>query len=168
MGVEVERIRAKRDDVERRAGRLLDLLIDGAIGKEEKDVKARELAEERASLDLQLRELERGDAGLGELFEGFLASLTDAENVFDSADADEQRALLRALEIELSATPDKLLLNAGNATALVKKRGESPMWRTLIQHVRTELSSSFRRKVTVASRRLRRRGKRKSPSLSAF
>lgn len=154
-GKEIAKCRAMAAGIVRRSSRLLDLFIAGEITKDEKDVKARELAEMRSSLDLQIQQLERGESRDIGQYENFLRSLTDVEKVFSAAESDEKRALLRSLQIELRATPKKLLLSAGNATRLIKDREKRPLWCSLVHNVRTELANGETAKSTVASLRIR-------------
>lgn len=137
--LELERLRSKHSELIRLSGRLLDLYIAGEVTKNERDRKAAEYGEKRTTLELQIREIELGQKEWIELCEKFFESLTDATGVFEAANEDEKRVLLRSLDIELRATPDKLLLNAGNATTIVRNRGGRPVWRALVDEVRTAL-----------------------------
>lgn len=138
----VVKLRTLRDqlaDLAGLQGRLLDVFLAGDITKDEKDGKAADYAERKTALEVQIRETERSQAGWIELAEHFFEALTDAAFAFESGTADEKRDLLRLLDIELEATPDKLLVKAGTATTLVLNRGGCPIWRTLVDEVRTAL-----------------------------
>jgi hypothetical protein len=141
--LDLDRLRSKQSELVRLNGRLLDLYIAGDLSKEDKETKSAEYAERRKALDLQISQAQRGEKEWIELCERFFESLTDATNVFDAANEDEKRQLLRSLEIELRATPEKLLLNAGNATTIVRNRGRRPVWRTLVEEVRTALAAKL-------------------------
>ena len=115
-------------DVEARQKRLLDLLIDGVIPRDDYDVKRRELEAKRAEEALTI-----ATAGLahGEKFDraaAFLKALTDADKTFERATAEERHVLLRQLGLDFRAKGEKIVVEAAKHASAVMDRGVSQDW----------------------------------------
>jgi len=138
---DLDGLRREQAAIVRKRSRILDLYVAGHLTHDEKQGLIADNDEKGTALELKIREAAREQAGWIELAERFFESLSDAEIVFNASNAVEKRSLLRTLRIELCATPEKLLLDAGKIATIVMNRGERPVWRALVEEVRTALIS---------------------------
>jgi hypothetical protein len=114
----------------RTQAQLLDLLLAGTVSREDYERKRAELASAGAQLTLGRDSLAESGAGKLELLRTFFRALTDAVAVFDSADADGKKLLLRQVGIELEATDDGARVLAGKpASVLLARAGHPITWR---------------------------------------
>jgi site-specific DNA recombinase len=122
------RAEAALQTVEAQQKRLLNLLVDGVISRDDYDMKRRELEGRRAEEALTL-----ATAGLahGEKFDraaAFLEALVDADKTFERATPEERQRLLRMYGFDFKAQGEKVLVHATKPAAAMMSRGEFQEW----------------------------------------
>jgi len=111
--------------------RLLDLLLAGTITKDDYDVKRRELVGRRAEAMLTAAHAEGAIAEGFQNARKFIASLVDADSLFDKLPTGEKRLFLRALGFQIEAAGEEPHLDVSEPAALVADRGQSQEWWSL-------------------------------------
>jgi DNA invertase Pin-like site-specific DNA recombinase len=131
-----QRAQKQLADLDARASRLVDLVIDGTLHRDIYDQKQRDLAGERVEYMLTINAADQDPEWL-EQVRNLFAGLTDATNVFQRSSATEKRGLLRQIGLELSAKDKKPLVHARTPTAALMNRGEHPAWWGILSVART-------------------------------
>jgi hypothetical protein len=111
--------------------RLLDLLLAGTITQDDYDFKRRELAGRHAEAMLTAAHAE---SDLAEKFQNartFLASLVDADSLFETLPVAEKRLFLRALGFQIEAAGNAPQVDVPKPAAIVADRGQSQEWWSL-------------------------------------
>lgn len=134
---EATRIRTERELValNNQRARLVDLVVDGTLTRDDYDRKQRELTERQAALALTAR-VPEGNLDWLEPMETFIGGLLDASSVFRAGSQDVKRGLIRQLGLELVARDKQALVRAGRPAATVMNRGGDPMWWWIVESIR--------------------------------
>ncbi|HEX3069270.1 MAG TPA: recombinase family protein [Thermoanaerobaculia bacterium] len=128
----IEKTTARADaalrDVASQQKRLLNLLIEGVIERDDYDLKRRELEARRAEEALTIA---TASLAHGEKFDraaAFLDALVDADKTFERSTAEERRTLLRLFGLEFKTDGEKVLMEAQKPAAAVMGRHEFQEW----------------------------------------
>lgn len=134
---DVARIRAEEElvAINNQRARLVDLVVDGTLSREDYDRKHREVAEKQAELTLAAR-IKNGDPDWMEPLTTFFSGLVDAEIVFASGDDDAKRRLIRQLGFELEAHGKEMHVHAGRPATIMMNRGGHPLWWWIFESIR--------------------------------
>lgn len=117
-------------DVKVQQRRLLNLLVEGVVSREDYDTKRRELEGRRTDETLTM-----ATAALahGEKFDratACLAALVDADKTFERSTAEERQVLLRLFGFEFKTDGEKVLVEAQKpAAAVIASREFQEWWR---------------------------------------
>jgi site-specific DNA recombinase len=122
-----------------RRSRLVDLMIDGTLARDDYDRKQRELAEEQAQTTLASH-VTAGEPYNLELVRTFFARLQDAAAVFAEGSPDVKRGLIREIGLELEARDKEVLVHAGKPATIVMNRGGDPLWWWIVHAIRNYFS----------------------------
>jgi len=117
-----------------RRSRLVDLMLDGTLAREDYDRKQRELAEEHAQTTLATHAM-AGEPYNVEVVRTYFAGLQDAAAVFSEASPDVKRRLIREIGLELEARGKEVLVHAGKPATIVMSRGSDPLWWWIVQAI---------------------------------
>jgi site-specific DNA recombinase len=114
--------------VEVQQKRLLNLLVEGVVSREDYDTKRRELEGRRTEETLTM-----ATAALahGEKFDratAFLDALVDADKTFERSTAEERQVLLRLFGFEFKTDGESVLVEAQKPAAAVMGRSEFQEW----------------------------------------
>jgi site-specific DNA recombinase len=134
---EATRVRAEVElvAINNQRARLVDLVLDGTLARDDYDRKQREIAEKQAELTLASR-IQEGDPEWLEPLESFFSGLLDAELVFATGADDVKRSVIRLLGLELEAHGKEALVHAGRPATIVMNRGDHPMWWRIVDNIR--------------------------------
>jgi site-specific DNA recombinase len=120
--------------INKRRSRLVDLVIDGTLAREDYDRKLREIAEEHAQLILASQA--SGEPYSIEQTRTYFAGLQDALSVFKAGSPDVKRGLMRQIGLELEVRGRETLVHAGRPATIVMSRGGDPLWWRIVDNVR--------------------------------
>ncbi|HYH05717.1 MAG TPA: recombinase family protein [Thermoanaerobaculia bacterium] len=129
------RVAAELVDINNQRSRLVDLVVDGTLTREEYDRKQREIAERQAELTLAAR-MRDGEPPWLEPMETFFSGLLDAAHAFTTANDDGKRGLVGQMGLELEARDKKTLVHAGKPATILMNRGDHPLWWWIVQMIR--------------------------------
>jgi site-specific DNA recombinase len=134
---ESEQRRAESEliDINQRRSRLVDLLLEGAIPREEYDRKHRELSERHTEHALAVNAT-GGPPSWQEPLTTFFSTLTDADSLFEQLPDAEKGGLLRQVGLELEARGKRALVHATNPAAAVMRRNGDLGWWWIVDNVR--------------------------------
>ena len=104
----IQSLRAEYDSTQTRIDRLLDVLLDGSITKDDYDKKLKSLKERQYELNLQLEEHTRADENYYITVSNVFNLAKNALGLFQSSEVPEKRALLNFL-LQNSLVEDKKL-----------------------------------------------------------
>ena len=90
-------LREKYDDAQRKIDRLMDLLIDASITKEDYDKKLKSLKEEQYELGIQLEDHTKADESYYIAASTVLSLAKRASEIFESSEPEEKNVLLNYL-----------------------------------------------------------------------
>ncbi len=93
----IQSLRAEYDSTQTRIDRLLDVLLDGSITKDDYDKKLKSLKERQYELNLQLEEHTRADENYYITVSNVFNLAKNALGLFQSSEVEEKRALLNFL-----------------------------------------------------------------------
>jgi DNA invertase Pin-like site-specific DNA recombinase len=123
--------------------RLVDLVVDGTLARDDYDRKQRENAEKQAELTLAVR-IPEGDPDWMEPLKTFFSGLLDAESVFATGADDVKRRLIRQLGLELEARDKEALVHAGRPATILMNRGDHPLWWWIFESIRNYITFKSR------------------------
>lgn len=104
-------LRREYDEVQRRLGRLTDLLLDQSITKPVYDEKLKELKEKQHDIDLKIQEHTYADENYYVTVSNVFSLAKRAKELFKSSDVPEKRALLNYLLQNCTADGKKLVFS---------------------------------------------------------
>jgi hypothetical protein len=93
----IEGLRQQHDDVQRKIDRLMDLLIDASITKEDYDKKHKELREKQYDLGMQLDDHTKADESYHIAASTVLSLAKRAAEIFESSEPEEKNIFLNYL-----------------------------------------------------------------------
>lgn len=122
--------------------RLLNLLVEGVIAREDYDVKRRELNSRRTEEALTIATAGQAEREKFDRAAAFLAALVDADKTFERSTDEERQRFLRMLGFELRANGDKVAVHAAKPATTVMARRELQewwrLWAVILPFFRTE------------------------------
>jgi len=142
-------------EIERRRSRLLDLLVDGTVSREEYDRKQRELSE--LSTERTLAGQATGAPVWQEPMSTLFGALVDTNGTFERLPDEEKGGLLRQIGLELVARGKEVHVHADKPAALVISRDDYPGWWWILNIIRNYITTRVQLDGFLALMRGRRR-----------
>ncbi len=138
---QIKELQSELSKIENRLDVLLDLLLDGAIDKEEYHVKKSVLHDKQTHLDNQIRGHRAGDEGFKDGLLTLISLSSEAYELFKSSQIAQKRMLLKFLFANLEMEGEKLHYTLNKPFDHFIKVKTCQEWRALVDALRTHQNS---------------------------
>lgn len=134
----IQELHDKQIKITRRVDNLMELLMDGAISREDYNRKRAQLDDEYFDTDTQIKAHRSGDDGFKESLINLFFIATKSLETFRSSTIEQKRALVNFVFANLELKGDKLLYSLNKPFDMFANTSDLQEWRELVDNLRTD------------------------------
>jgi hypothetical protein len=125
--------------VQQRLDKLMDLLLDGVITREEYETRKNPLRNKQSNIETHIKANRKGDEGFKEALISLVSIASDSFEKFLGSTISQKRALLNFIFANLSLSGDKLLYSFRKPFDQFANCDDFSKWLALVDGLRTDL-----------------------------